>query len=144
MATISENLQTIADSTAAIKQAIIDKGGTIEGDITTWASAINNLSGEGNTSNIRVFSVNGKGKFAYEIGMTWQEWFDSDYGKSAYYESSIEYMYFNNSDNCVQIFQHTIGNSYLTTTKNEESFILLTDSINPQIENYYSWSNNYD
>lgn len=44
MATISENLQTIADSTAAIKQAIIDKGGTIEGDITTWASAINGIS----------------------------------------------------------------------------------------------------
>ena len=45
MATISENLQTIADSTAAIKQAIIDKGGTIEGDITTWASAISGISG---------------------------------------------------------------------------------------------------
>lgn len=47
MATISENLQTIADSTAAIKQAIIDKGGTIEGDITTWASAISGISGGG-------------------------------------------------------------------------------------------------
>lgn len=47
MATISENLQIIADSTAAIKQAIIDKGGTIEGDITTWANAIGRLSGGG-------------------------------------------------------------------------------------------------
>lgn len=45
MATIQENLQTIADSTAAIKQAIIDKGGNIEGDITTWADAINGISG---------------------------------------------------------------------------------------------------
>jgi hypothetical protein len=52
MATISENLQTIKSSTDAIKQAIIDKGGAIEGDITTWADAISGLSGgssEGNT-----------------------------------------------------------------------------------------------
>lgn len=45
MATISENLQILKDSTDAIKQAIVDKGGTIEGDITTWASAINGISG---------------------------------------------------------------------------------------------------
>ena len=47
MATIVENLQTIKNSTDAIKQAIIDKGGTIEGDITTWASAISGISGGG-------------------------------------------------------------------------------------------------
>lgn len=47
MATIQENLQTIADSTSAIKQAIIDKGGEITGDITTWAEAINGISGGG-------------------------------------------------------------------------------------------------
>lgn len=50
MATISENLQTIKDSTDAIKQAIIDKGGTIGGDITTWASAISGISGGGSSS----------------------------------------------------------------------------------------------
>lgn len=50
MATISENLQTIKDSTDAIKQAIIDKGGTIEGDITTWADAISGISGGGSSS----------------------------------------------------------------------------------------------
>lgn len=51
METISENLQTLKDSTDAIKQAIIDKGGTIEGDITTWANAINGIEtgGGGNT-----------------------------------------------------------------------------------------------
>lgn len=43
MATISENLQILKDSTDAIKQAIVDKGGTIEGDITTWADAIGNI-----------------------------------------------------------------------------------------------------
>lgn len=50
MATISENLQIIKNSTDAIKQAIIDKGGTIEGDITTWADAISGLSGGGGSS----------------------------------------------------------------------------------------------
>ena len=49
MKTIQENLQTIAESTAAIKQAIIDKGGEITGDITTWANAINGISGGGNS-----------------------------------------------------------------------------------------------
>lgn len=46
MSTIAENLQTIKDSTDAIKQAIIDKGGTISGDITTWASVIDSLPNE--------------------------------------------------------------------------------------------------
>ena len=50
MATISENLQTIKDSTDAIKQAIIDKGGTINGDITTWASAISGIETGGESS----------------------------------------------------------------------------------------------
>ena len=50
MATIAENLQTIKDCTDAIKQAIIDKGGSIEGDITTWASAISNIEGGGSSS----------------------------------------------------------------------------------------------
>lgn len=58
MATISENLQILADSTAAIKQAIIDKGGTISGDITTWASAISELSG-GNSENTEDITFTG-------------------------------------------------------------------------------------
>lgn len=49
MATISENLQTIKTSTDAIKQAIIDKGGEISGNITTWADAINAIKGGGIT-----------------------------------------------------------------------------------------------
>lgn len=49
MATISENLQTIKNSTNAIKQAIIDKGGEISGDITTWANAISAIKSGGIT-----------------------------------------------------------------------------------------------
>ena len=49
MATISENLQTIKTSTDAIKQAIIDKGGKITGNITTWADAISAIESGGVT-----------------------------------------------------------------------------------------------
>lgn len=60
MATISENLQTIKSSTDAIKQAIIDKGGTISGDITTWASAISEIeTGGGGTSGNNVLEFIG-------------------------------------------------------------------------------------
>ena len=44
MTTIAENLQIIKDSVDAIKQAIIDKGGQITGNITTWADAIRNIN----------------------------------------------------------------------------------------------------
>ena len=50
MATITENLQTIKDSTMAIKQAIIDKGGEV-GDLTTYADAIANLPSGGGDVN---------------------------------------------------------------------------------------------
>lgn len=43
MRTIAENLQIIKDATSDIKQAIIDKGGSISGDISTWANAISNI-----------------------------------------------------------------------------------------------------
>lgn len=56
MATISENLQTIKNSTDAIKQAIIDKGGTIEGDITTWADAISGISGGDSSESEYIFT----------------------------------------------------------------------------------------
>lgn len=50
MATISENLQILKNSTDAIKQAIIDKGGEISGDITTWADAISEIETGGGSS----------------------------------------------------------------------------------------------
>lgn len=43
MNTIEEKLQIIADSTSAIKNAIIEKGGEISGNLTTYADSINNL-----------------------------------------------------------------------------------------------------
>ena len=69
MATISENLQTIADSTSAIKQAIIDKGGDASGDITTWADAISGLSGGQNilasVSDINFYDYDGTILYSY-------------------------------------------------------------------------------
>lgn len=56
MATVAENLQTIKDSVDAIKQSIIDKGGTISGGLTTYADAIKNISGGsgGSSSTFRI------------------------------------------------------------------------------------------
>ena len=45
MATISENLQKLKNSTDDIRQAILNKGGNITGDISTWAEAIEGISG---------------------------------------------------------------------------------------------------
>ena len=59
MATISENLQILKDSTDAIKQAIINKGGDITGDITTWADAISGLNGEGSGNDTEEISFVG-------------------------------------------------------------------------------------
>jgi hypothetical protein len=47
MATINENLQFIKNSAIDIKQAIINKGGVIDGNIGSWASAINNIPSGG-------------------------------------------------------------------------------------------------
>lgn len=47
MATIAQNLQKIKTSTSNIKQSIINKGGEISGDISTWATAIDNLPSGG-------------------------------------------------------------------------------------------------
>lgn len=89
MATIQENLQIIADGTSAIKQAIIDKGGTISGDITTWADAISGLSGGGGSDNLKILNFGYHGSRLYADGMTWGEWVDSIY---------------NTRDSCIGIF----------------------------------------
>lgn len=47
MATIAENIQTIATATADIKDAILEKGGTITGDITTYGDAIRGIDAIG-------------------------------------------------------------------------------------------------
>ena len=85
MSTIQENLQIIADSTTAIKQAIIDKGGDVTGDITTWADAISGIetggggSNGGGSDNLKILSFGYNGSRLYVDGMTWGEWVDSIY-----------------------------------------------------------------
>ena len=69
MATVAENLQTIIDSTEAIKQAIIDKGGTISGGLTTYADAIKNISG-GDASQEPDMPIIGDGKTYLYISVT--------------------------------------------------------------------------
>ena len=89
MATISENLQILKDSTDAIKQAIIDKGGTIEGDITTWASAIGGISGGGNSGGAgSVFKITNKLNGQLIGGPTWKEDYSHQYEFSGELQSA--------------------------------------------------------
>jgi hypothetical protein len=50
MSTITENLQVIKNSMLDIKHTILDKGGTIIGDITTWDNSITNIPSGGSSS----------------------------------------------------------------------------------------------
>ena len=43
MSTIAENLQIISDSTNAIKQAILDRGGNVEGGLINYANSVMNI-----------------------------------------------------------------------------------------------------
>ena len=130
MATIQENLQTIADSTAAIKQAIIDKGSTISGDITTWAEAINGISGGGGSDNLKILSFGSNGSRVYVDGMTWGEWVDSIYNTrdtyGAFYKvsdtgpiyCSVGAVFKDNGD--VQVFaSQLISDSIIYVTTNQ-------------------------
>ena len=65
MATITENLQIIKDSTMAIKQAILNKGGEI-GDLTTYADAITNLpSREVKKNAVTFYDYDGTIRYSY-------------------------------------------------------------------------------
>jgi hypothetical protein len=142
MATISENLQILKDSTDAIKQAIIDKGGTISGDITTWASAINGISGGGSDNTkpeIAFFSFYNQGKYAYEVGMTWEEWINSEYGKMRLHNNHGEITQ-DNTGSIVQVFVEGIGTAKLRMEGNNED-IMLSTVINKDIINYTYYIN---
>lgn len=82
MATIAENLQTIKNSVKDIKQAITNKGGSISGDITTWASAINGISGGGG-SELKKFTLSFT-EFLFENDMTWGDFVNSIYNVKHY------------------------------------------------------------
>ena len=89
MATITENLQTIKNSTDAIKQAIIDKGGTISGDITTWADAISGISSGGELDLITFYLGSTYISSICPRGMTWAEYVGSVFNtKDSYYGSA--------------------------------------------------------
>ena len=142
MATISENLQIIKDSTAAIKQAIIDKGGTIEGDITTWASAINGIESGGgsddSTPQIKCFSIEGNGKFPYEVGMTWTDFFDSEYSGMCLYVNS-EYLSIHSNGNTIMITKHGLT-AYLKKP-NGPNYIYESELIDETITDYDTYIN---
>lgn len=61
MTTIAEKLTIINNAFKAIKQAIINKGGTTSGNVTTYAQAISNIPSGGSTINNqdKTFTTNG-------------------------------------------------------------------------------------
>lgn len=61
MGTVAENLTIISDSLKDIKSAIISKGVTPSGDITTYGNAIRDISGGGNIKYIPCIRRNGAG-----------------------------------------------------------------------------------
>ena len=131
MATIAENLQIIKDSTDAIKQAIVNKGGNISGDISTWADAINGISG----SKIRFFSFGGGGQYAYEEGMTWEEWCNSNYSKMCLYADLMATGIISSDSSHVTVWTSAGGQGFLvndgTTSK-----IAVDSKINTEVTNY--------
>lgn len=56
MTTVSEKITTINNTLKAIKQAIINKGVTPSGNITTYATAIGSISGGGTPSKYDLFN----------------------------------------------------------------------------------------
>lgn len=141
MTAISENLQTIKSSTDAIKQAIIDKGGTISGDITTWADAISGIETGGgsddSTPQIKCFSIGGIGKFPYEVGMTWAEFLDSEYGKMCTDTGGI-YIALNDTSNIVQTI--TAGGMPANLKKpNGPNYIDTSELIDETITDYTTY-----
>ena len=130
MATISENLQIIADSTAAIKQAIIDKGGDASGDITTWADSISGLSGGG--SGLNKFTISFT-EFLFENDMTWGDFINSIYNVKHY----VSYLYASDkitaSGNMVQDGANGIT---LSTSSSVYIPVVLTDKIIPNATYY--------
>jgi hypothetical protein len=88
MATIAENLQTIKDSTAAIKQSIINKGGEISGNITTWASAIDGIETGGSENTFGEVMVDKTGNGIKQLLKIVVDDNVIVIGKSAYYYCS--------------------------------------------------------
>ena len=66
---ISDKLTTIRNAIKAIKQAIIDKGQTPSGDITTYSEAIGNISG-GTTINNQDKTITENGSYTADTGYT--------------------------------------------------------------------------
>lgn len=122
MATIAENLQIIKDSTEAIKQAIIDKGGTIEGDITTWADAISGIETGGGGSGLLTFTLNNF-VFFFQDGMTWGDYINITNPNNSY---EYDHVYKRSYDQYVHIFTVSVLNL-------NGSYVYLTDKILPQV-----------
>lgn len=101
MATIAENLQILKDSTDAIKQAIIDKGGTVNGDISTWADAISGIGGISGELDLITFYLGST--YTSKIclrGMTWAEYVGSVFNTKDSQFGSVSINQYNQQMQC--------------------------------------------
>lgn len=130
MSTISENLQILKDSTDAIKQAIIDKGGEISGDITTWADAISGISGGG--SELQKFNLS-YAEFLFENDMTWGDFINSIYNVKHYISYSYTSDKITTSGNIVQDGTNGIT---ISSTSFAYTPVVVTDKIIPNATYY--------
>lgn len=81
MKTIAENLRILKDSTDAIKQAIIDNGGTVTGGLSSYADAINALF-------LITFTIDNV-EYKAKKDMTWEDWVNSEYNIDGYIINSV-------------------------------------------------------
>ncbi len=86
MATIAENLQTINSSLQNIKQALIDKGVTVEGDITSYADAIRGIeTGGGECVRMYAFIIpDAYSCHVFAEGMTFEDYVNSEDNNSTH------------------------------------------------------------
>ena len=119
METIAENLQILKDSTDAIKQAIIDKGGDVSGGISTWANAISGISGG---SELLTFTLDDY-VFFFQDGMTWDEYINITNPNNK--QNNSDHVYKSSDD-----YVHIWGTSVLVRN---QSRVYLTDTILPQV-----------
>lgn len=86
MATIAENLQTIDSSLKNIKQALIDKGATVDGNITSYADAIRDIETEGGEC-VRMYAFIVSNYYSCHVfaeGMTFEDYINSEDNNSTH------------------------------------------------------------
>lgn len=136
MNTIAEKLQVIADSTSAIKQAIIDKGGEVLGGISTYANSIDKLNIQDTEF---IFNVTISHGNQGNLNLTGNIDFGGKYpGPGAFYlaidSDSVRTCYFTTMDKLVEFKGVYITNLDGGSNVDYAVFVPLSTSVSPTID----------